>query len=88
MLEIFESKKTIKRNLLEKIICFETFKKLYSSSNKSTPKDPPLIISSTMKLTKEKLAYLEANKTFGQIKLSTQETSIDDTDNEQPMESI
>jgi hypothetical protein len=90
MHEIFKNKKSIKRDLLEKVICYETFRRMFFdvqpffsapgvSSSSDVFNDS---ISTNLNRSKEKLKYLEANKSFGQIKMSQQETEIGNVDME------
>jgi hypothetical protein len=80
MFEIFKSKTHIKRDLLEKIICYETFRRMFYdvqqafTTIRSDSEIFDKLISSNLNVSKDKLKYLEANKSFGQIKISLQET--------------
>lgn len=83
MHEIFKNKKTIKRDLLEKIICFEKYRRMYyemqtAYAGLNSESDLfDMSIGLSVNKSKEKLKYLEANKSYGQIKISQQETCID-----------
>ena len=80
MFEIFKSKTHIKRDLLEKIICYETFRRTFYdvqqafTTIRSDSDTFDKLIGSNLNASKDKLKYLEANKSFGQIKISLQET--------------
>lgn len=82
MHEMFKNKKTIKRDLLEKIICYETFRRMFYDIQPLFSLARPgsdafdSSISTNLGISKEKLKYLEANKSFGQIKISQQETDL------------
>lgn len=77
MLELFKNSKQIRRELLEKIICFERFKKMFAETNhvlhsSNISNDS---IKKMTKLTRDKLNHVEKNKLKGQVKISQQETT-------------
>lgn len=80
MLEIFKNNKTMSKWLLEKIICFETFRKIYSENQNvvSKSKTSAECINSLVKMTKEKLNYMDKTKLCGLVKISQQETASDE----------
>ena len=80
MLEIFKDSKSIKRDLLEKIICFETYRKLYFElqnfvlpTNNLTGAD----FDNLMKDSKNSIIKMEKKSCVGQIKISQQATMED-----------
>ena len=82
MHEIFKNKKLIKRELLEKVICFETFRRMFFDvqpffSEAGISSDAfNDSISVNLSQSKEKLKYLEANKSFGQLKAISYRSKI------------
>ena len=80
MIELFKNNKTIKKDLFEKIYCFENFRRIYFSAQPFIPasKINSEAISKLSTLAKEKLNDFERNKTVGQIKMSQQATCTDD----------
>jgi hypothetical protein len=74
MLEIFKSNKKIKRELFEKILCFEKYRKIYNDVQPcfSIKNINAENIEKIGKLTKNK--YFDKNKRTGQIKISQQAT--------------
>lgn len=86
MLEIFKDNKKIRRELMHKIMCFETFRKIYNDNQHvTTAKITDDVMNSLVKTTKDKLTYLEKNKSSGQVKISQQETATDDLTLEETM---
>ena len=76
MLEIFKSNKKIKRELFEKIVCFEKYRKIYNDVQPyfSIQSINTENIDRIGKTTKNKYNNFEKNKAIGQIKISQQAT--------------
>ncbi len=82
MLEIFKNSKSVDKGLLEKILCFESFRKMYFEVE-------PMIAASRvnvnkvedlMDMSKKRLKHLEKNISIGQVKLSQQETCFNENE--------
>jgi hypothetical protein len=76
MLEIFKSDKKINRELFEKIVCFEKYRKIHNDvqpyfSIQSITTENIVRIGKT---TRNKYKNFEKNKAIGQIKISQQAT--------------
>lgn len=80
MLEIFKNSKAISRDLLEKIVCFETFRKMYFESEPmvSAEQLDPEKVDNLIDVSKKRLKNMEKNTNLGQIKLSEQETCFEE----------
>jgi hypothetical protein len=83
LLEIFKNNKSISKNLFEKIICFETYRKLNNDLqhfllpvNDLTKTNLDDLIKDSKKI----LNCLEKSSGIGQIKISQQATSDDNDD--------
>ena len=76
MLEIFKSNTKIKRELFEKIVCFEKYRKIYNDVQPyfSIQSITTENIDRIGKMTKNKYKNFEKNKLIGQIKISQQAT--------------
>ena len=76
MVDIFKNNKKIKRELFEKILCFEKYRKIYNDIQPcfSIKKINAENIDKMGKATKNKYKYFEKNKAIGQIKISQQAT--------------
>ena len=78
MIAIFKSNKKISRELFEKIICFEKFRKIYADAQPfvDASKINSESIAAITKMTRSRLNDFQKNK--AQIKISQQATSTDD----------
>ncbi len=82
MLEIFKDCKSVEKRLLERILCFESFRKMYfevepmiAASRVNVSK-----VEDLMDMSKKRLKHLEKNISIGQVRLSQQETSFNENE--------
>ena len=81
MLEILKNCKSIEKSLLEKLICFESFRKMFFETEPmlAAQRVTDEKVSTLVDMGKKTLKNLEKNISVGQIKLSQQETCFDET---------